>query len=68
MPPGFPIQLDIPVPDYPLSIKLTLSDFSWIKEGGVDKSRFSIPAHYEDKESKDANSDEDYGDESREEV
>ena len=68
VPPGFPIQLDIPVPDYPLSIKLTLSDFSWIKEGGVDKSRFSIPAHYEDKESKDANSDEDYGDESREEV
>ena len=48
LPPGFPIQVNIPVLPT-VSAKVTFTDFTWMMENGapsLDKEKFEIPSSY----------------------
>jgi len=45
LPPGFPIQVNIPVLPT-VSAKVTFTDFMWLEDGSGDKDKFKIPEAY----------------------
>ena len=47
LPPGFPIQVNIPVLPT-VSAKVTFTDFKWTDAGDSDqeKEKFQVPSHY----------------------
>merc|ERR1719334_2200623 len=45
LPPGFPIQVNIPVLPT-VSAKVTFTDFMWLEDGFGDKDKFKIPEEY----------------------
>ena len=47
LPPGFPIQVNIPVLPT-VSAKVTFTDFKWTESGdaGLEQEKFQIPARY----------------------